>query len=347
MKRAVGAEWPRVLCPEPGCYPPAAAPRRTERVLHISRHAGQIGALGLDTVAAAYRQVCYLDKLAETTLDEACREAALIRPSLVVIQAQQAGVIEPEGIAVLRRCCAADAVIVNCDWDQHHESWEYQRAWFVELGRVIDASLVANTWHPYEYAARGVRHAGYLAIGVDPTMYSPPTVKRASLPPVLLANCVHPVHDRRTAIAHELLLRLGPLGLAIYGSGWSGLVAQIPVVGRDEADVHGSAPATICISARHDLARYTSDRLFRALASGGVAFVERIPDVEGLGLVDGVNCRLWSSLDELEALCLQNLAERDRQAMRAAAVELSRDHVWSARALELLAIVDTVREARR
>jgi hypothetical protein len=86
------------------------------------------------------------------------------------------------------------------------------------------------------------------------------------------------------------------------------------------------------------------------LSSGAVCLVERIPDYEGLGLIDGVNCALWRDWDDLKMMLAEivdwpNASEWYN--MRRAAVSLSADHTWQARMPELLACVYAVREARQ
>jgi hypothetical protein len=56
-----------------------------------------------------------------------------------------------------------------------------------------------------------------------------------------------------------------------------------------EATVYSSARAALSISIDNNIARYTSDRLIRMLCSGSLCLVERFPDCEGLGLVDGAD----------------------------------------------------------
>jgi len=305
--------------------------------------------LSLDTIASDYRMVYWPGRPRETVIAEILQEARDIRPSLVFIQVQGPGVLEPHDIERLRPLCDPSCVICNWDGDQHYEPRDPQRRWFVDLGRVCDAGLVVNTEHPAVYADLGVQHPGFFEIAVDPPVFHP-TAPAINVPPVvLLANATHQVHATRRGYVGSLDARLGPERFGVYGSGWEGLATgHNPLALTQESAVYSAARAALSISARNDLPRYTSDRLFRLLASGGVPVVERFPDCEGLGLIDGRNCILWSGEAGLHAALEGALAMQpgETQAMRDAASDLGHDHLWTQRVLELLALVDAVREAR-
>jgi hypothetical protein len=349
MIRRESSDWPHVLTPAPGCYPPAAPLRTNERVLHLAIYPHEPHArLALDTIATDYRMIYWPDARATLT-DTACALAQEIRPTVVFMQLQQGGVLEPHQVDAIRALCAPECVFIQWDGDQHHAPADPQRRWFVELGRVCDVSLVVNTSHPAEYAALGVRGAGFFEIAIDPTVFHP-TAPTSGVPPVVLLASHYGarMHTRRSAMILELAQHLGER-FGVYGYNWEGMPFGRPLLAQHhEAGVYAAAQAALSISIVNDLPRYTSDRLFRMLGSGAVCLVERFPDCEGLGLVDGVNCALWSGLDGLRAAvdAALELDDAKRLAMRDAAAALGREHTWNARMPELLAIVDAVRAAR-
>lgn len=346
MRRAAGPEWPRILNPAPGCYPPAAEHRATERVLHISMWPGLVGQLYLHTISTAHRMVFWPGKSPDAIAREACCAAREIRPTVVFMQLQTDGVLEPRHVSAIRACCDPSVVICNWDGDQHYEPGSPQREWFVRLGQVCDASLVVNTEHQETYARLGVRHPGFFEIAVDPTIFRPVPPADGVPPVVLLANGISQVHAGRMDHVHYLDRELGPQRFAVYGGGWETMGS-----GRCSLDLHQESPvyaaalASLSASARNDLPRYTSDRLFRLLASGGVPVVERFPDCEGLGLVDGKNCLLWSGVDGLMANihAALDMTEPVRRSMRQGAAELGLEHTWPSRLPEFLALIDAVR----
>jgi hypothetical protein len=350
VKREACADWPRVLCPAPGCYP-LASPRRTnERVLHLANSDHEeTCSLGFDSIASKYRRIFWPGVADGELVDVCCTAAQEIRPTIVFVNIQADDILCPQDIDAIRACCDPSVVIVNWDGDQHFEPDSPAREWFVDLGKSCDASLVVNTEHPAVYARLGVRHPGFLEASATPSLYHPTTPALGIPSIIFLGSGSHKVHARRTDIIREVARVYGPDRFAAYGLGWNGMAWGHAILSPEElSPAYYSADASLSISARNDLPRYTSMRLFFMLCSGAVSVVESFPDSEGLGLVHGVNCLLWTGMEELRgclrtALCMQ---EEERQAIRDAAVELGHDHTDPARMLELLAIVDAVRANR-
>jgi hypothetical protein len=409
--RRAGTNWPRIANPAIGCLPPIAAPRRAERVLHVSLtppHAdGRVHGLQrcLQSIATEFAEVYWptvtytiiteetvprarslFDDVAEdaptrvhdapatrfvngvfmnpgsvpttvlrTSAEPAILEAAgKLRPTLVFLQLQSQDPMTAESIVKLRELCAPDAVIVNWDGDQHYEPTAPERRWFVDIGRQCDASLLASSGFQDAYASLGVRHPGYLQCGIDPEVFHPAGPPQKPVPPlVLLANHYPHLNYSQRVRAVQTLSKQYKETFAVYGVGWRWVeqASCLPLVDEYESSaVYSAARGSVSISIRNDLARYTSDRLFRALAAGAIVLFERVPDWEGLGLEDGGNCLCWTGMDELMKVSERALAMPDSEAraMRSAAVELgARTHNWQTRSLELLAIVDAIREERR
>lgn len=348
------------LVPAVGCLPMArediTAPK--ERVLHIAlrdTREQQPGlARALRSIADGYAEVDWVqcEKIGPHSLDGAILGCVKrMRPTLVFMQLQRKSPVTTHLIANLRALCDPSVVIVNWDGDQHYEAMAPERAWFRELGAVCDTSLVVNTAHPELYARAGVRNPGYLQIGIDPLLYHPQVVPTPNTPAtVMLASAYggYPAYERRRAIVATLEKCYGAGAFGVYGSGWSGPSAR-PFLNQDhEAGVYSAALAAVSMSIRADLPRYSSDRLFRALASGAYVLVERFPDMEGLGLVDEVNCRAWTGWAELERHIIDAEPRYSWYArIRSAGAELARTyHTWEARMPELLYVVDTVRASR-
>lgn len=396
MKRAASSDWPHVLTPEVGCYPPAVPLRNNERVLHIAIYSGpankNIFRSIVESIDRDYREVCWrkYDSLGDK-LRAAQSAAKELHPTIVFMQIQRPGAFTPEMVQAIRPLCAPNVVICDWDGDQHHEPADAERQWFNELGRVCDTSLVCNTEHPKVYAELGVNHPGYLQAAMDPYMFLPTLPAAGVAPIVMLARGGAPVHERRTSLTLRLMELLGPDVFSVYGfdchtkpkpiqpavrlwnephsitrtpahahhythylSVSSSRLAKIPgskpvIAVEDSSAIYCAAKAAVSISARGDLPRYTSSRLLRILASGTVALTEYFPDYEGLGLIDGVNCRIWKDAEEVVPIADDLLSGNNEgywDSMRAAALALSKDHMWDARMPEFLAVVDAVRGQR-
>lgn len=354
--RRACSNWPVVMCPAPGCLPPTAAVRHDERVLHLAnRHLDdtydEVGR-ALRMLAgsdAEYRQVRFMpDSYPDA---EAFEAAVAIKPTVIFMHPQCESVITPDVVEDLRPLCDPGCVIVQWTGDQHYEPAEEGQRWFVELGRVCDASLVVNTKHPSEYAELGVRHPGFLEVGIDEGLWTPATPTPNTPPVVCLANEYSQFNYATRNHAFASIASAFPGSFAVYGTGWEEQ-ASIPfrpyLNNEDVPGVYSAARAVISSSIRSDLPRYTSNRLFFALGCGAVILVERFPDYEGIGLIDGHNCLVWRGENELHSHLERILRTRpeDWLAMRAAARELGMANSWSVRMGELQCIVDTIRGDR-
>lgn len=356
-ERMQSVEWPRLLLPAAGQMPPWRAPRIEERVLHLAlrdyreRQPGL--ATALQSIATAYADVDWQAVAQRDGLGAVApavvAAAMAIRPTLVFLQLQLENVLTPADILALRRACDPSAVIISWDGDQHHEPEDRERGWYVNVGRVCDASLLVSTGLADRYASLGVVRPGYLNFGVDGAIYRP-TTPREGTPGVVFLAANYPhirAYDRRVEAVRMLTKQLGP-AFGVYGNGWQEFAAGHPWLRQDEeAEIYSAAKLAISISIRNDLPRYTCDRPFRAMASGCVTLIERFPDCGALGFEDGVNCFLWSEQDELLSL-VRRLLDADLGSVRRAAAELVREcHTWQARMGELEATVDAIREDRK
>lgn len=355
--RRAGADWPRLLVPAPGYLSPTAPLRSDERVLHIALRNATDKQEGLDralrSIASEYRDVswtAYSPEVRGYAILDAARE---IKPTLVFMQLH-CPVLDAGGIRMLRDLCDPNVVIVNWDGDQHYQPHDIERQWFVEIGREERvASLVVNTRHPAEYAAMGVRHPGFLGVGIDQRVWCPVTPTPGTPEVVFLANFYQSwgsKYKQRLKIVTNMI-RTWPNSFALYGVGWEsvmhGQCTRPFLSNHEEAGVYSGARAALSISICNDLERYTSNRLFYGLASGAIMLVEAFPDVEGLGVEDGRNAFLWRTWDDLAGLVQHTIgpwcASEEQRQMRRAARELGLLHSWDAHMPELLAIVDAVR----
>ena len=345
-------DWPTILNPAPGCFPPACESIRTERVLHLACGGDQSDALSRALASLGPLWTVRWNEAKPLAVQDAIGKAAREHwPTLVVMQIQRGGSpLTPAYVADLRTICAPECVIVNFDGDVYQAPGEDGRRWFVDLGRVCDASLLVTTSWQAELAAAGVRHPGFLGVGVDADLYKPVGDCHDVPPIVALANGHgprYPLYAHRDDLFARVATRW-PGRFRLYGSGWerSTLPASERLGSAMEAATYSSAGAALCISMRSDLARYTSDRLIRCLCSGGVPVVEAFPDMAGLGLQCGINCLSFTDWAGLQATIECVLGWLDLVTIRQEARELGLRHSWLAHMPELRAIVEAVREAR-
>ena len=359
MRRAACAEWPRILNPAPGCFPPAAPLRQDERVLHVALHPDadltQVLPRAFAKIASAYGRVDW--QRADTSpggLAQALEsEARRIRPTLVWMQMQGPSSLDEDTIKIMRRESAPLCVMMQWDGDLYYQPANSERSWFIDLGRLLDASLTSETHFQEEYARRGVKRPGFLEIGMDGKVFLPHPEIEASARVVFLGSYYRRFahgYVMRSAVVGSMSQTYGPERFSVHGTGWGeNCCVHAPIQPYYEPAVYANAAAAISTSIYSHITRYTSDRLFRMLCAGALSLVERFPDFEGLGLVDGENCLMWSTLEELhthvDAVLANPNAPRWRE-MRTAAGELGKFHTWDARMPELLAIVDAIRSDR-
>jgi hypothetical protein len=354
VERGVCAEWPEILCPAPGRSLPVADTGKSELALVASAGIAQQGPVhaamlrAFNTVMRGARGFDFSlvggGENAEQSME---REIEEIRPTVLWMHIQYGPSPVSSGfIERVRRQYGLTVVV--WDGDQHFEPDARERSWFIELGRVCDISLVKNTLHPYQYREYGVRHPGCLEQGVDTKTMRPYELEFTGPWPdvVMLAN-EYPSkeYEHRDAFLWELRKHYGTR-FGLFGRGWAPeMMAAAPALNDHAAVVYSRSKASLSLSIRNDLPRYTSIRAMDIIASGGVALIERFPDCEGLGFVDGVNCFLWDGMEELESriewVCAQPRAALN--PVRCAARELSLEHSWEMHVRKLLAMVNAVR----
>lgn len=284
----------------------------------------------------------------------ACRELC---PTIIFAQIQTGGVFDPLDVAEWRRHMPPEGVIIQWNGDLRELASHPSMAWQVALGRVMDATLVTNTNDPEWLAAQGVPGAGYLQIGYDPVIYDPnaPPAENYPFAVFLGSNYQTLGYDAplRAELAEKLYVALdGDFGC--YGFAWEGPWANPRVLQHEEAPIYRGAELAVGLSLHNDIARYTSDRTFRALGSGAVYAIKRFPDMDGLGLVDGGNCWVWDTVDDLVKLVKEYWDEREEEGfflgrynMRESAYRLAVEHhTWDVRMGELAAIVLDIRRRR-
>lgn len=326
-----------------------------ERVLHIAlRVAGDPQAAlerALRSIASEYAEVVWTQTPREELADRIGSVAYALRPTLVFAQIQTAGVLSPAIAYRLRKFGSPECVLVQWDGDQHHEPGDPERQWFIDLGREFDASLICNTRYPKAYSKMGVRRCGYLQIGVDVDIWKP-TQHAPNTPEIVMLASDYPHlsgYDRRVDICRKLTAAF-PERFAVYGHGWRRPdVASRPFLEHaQEAPVLSAAKAVLSMSIRNDLPHYTSDRLFRCLASGALTLVEEFPGYADLGLEHERNCLLWRTWADLQPQVVRALLGYPQQAeIRAAARGLAVvRHTWDARMSELLELVERIRKER-
>lgn len=359
VRQPAATEWPNLYIPRPGQAPrrsPARAGGRL-RVLHATL---ATEAEPLTALQEALSAIGPADHVRWASLGPRGMLAAVAerKPDLLFAQVQTHSFwSEPDFLRQLRAAAGPDCTLVHWTGDVRTAEAEPVERWLVPMGQVFDLMLADNTTYPRKLKAeeRVPAACGYLGCGIDPNLnrWRPRDVEVPELGHVVFlgTNYTQLDHGARS----ELLERVAKhVRLRVYGNGWerSALAKQAhPFVSQEQAArVMRAARVTIATSLFHDLGRYSSDRLKRALCAGAVVAVRAFPDMHGLGLKDLHNCLIWDSpealLELLKIWTAEDLAER-RFAIRVQAAELARKRfTWPRVIEELLAIVRDYRERR-
>jgi hypothetical protein len=353
---AMGPNGRSAYLPMFGEEPPRAEPDGSERILHVGYVAGDDWRRGLrpeiGRLGSSSSHLCWAGLFNGLGAEGAAREllsAMRVVPwTVVLVHAHRKGGVPASLLRGMRE--AADPGCVFAAWCGDVEadaSEERSRPWMVELAQALDLFLFDDCTEPLRLVQEGACDTGYLPCGYDPAefSYSDTGMEREC---VLFTGSWRP--GERADLVEGLSVVLGDQVVA-YGKGWveRGVVpgARPPVPRKDAAHLYGTAMLTLCQS-MHDggpspLDRYASDRLRRVMAAGGVALVRGFPGMDGLGLVHGENCLVWSSEQELVALCVEWMgkgreADRERVRRAAAAHAMSR-WTWRHHAERLLSLV--------
>jgi len=324
----------------------------SERLLHVALRTPferqPALAAALKSIApGGYGEIDWqVEKAAGRLLTALKAKTESLRPTVVFMQLQCPDVVTPSIGQVLRGLADPSCVFISWDGDIREDPGHPKREWFSDLGKELDISLITNTTQLEGYRALGGRY-DYLQIGVDTDIYkpSPPT---PGTPEIVLLASRYDTHDRRNKLAEALYGRYGDR-FAVYGHGWGGRPFGRPMLKQtEEAGVYSAARCAISMSIRNDLAHYSSDRLFRALCSGGMALVEHFPQIQDLlPSASMTSWLIWDGQENLFGLVKSVLEHPFSEDERQAGAEMSRKmHSWQARMPELLRYVNEARKNR-
>lgn len=354
------SRWTRIaaLDPNPGSLPARRVPR-PERVLHwhlwtaddpqssMSAALRSMGTAGhacipWTTMSAAERGRSFV---------EAARQ---LRPTVAFLQLQARDAVPVEALRAMRMAKEHDPSLVlvvwsgdigpgKGPWAGSGDDWQFQ------IAREVDLMLFTGTGQVQRLRERGMVNAAYLQIGFDTDRYHPGHDdgygSKHSL--VFMGQNYGPQFDRvpdsdaqlrRDAVA--ALRRVQ--GFVAYGSGFGPSMAQI-----EAGSAYRSSSLAMSISLTSRLARYTSDRMIRSMASGCPTLVKHFDDMDGLGLAHRENCLVWHDTHDLVEQAQHWLDPQRREDLRAigraGAKLMHSEHTWAVRMHELSALLAAVR----
>ena len=116
------------------------------------------------------------------------------------------------------------------------------------------------------------------------------------------------------------------------------VLAGTGIIMEDYRDAYNQALISVCRSIKGDLAQ----RVFETAAMGCIILSDRVPDMDKLGMVEGVHCVGYETAEEATAKALEivNDWEPERvKAMIGASLEWVKPHTWDARCQTILEVM--------
>jgi hypothetical protein len=354
------------LDPEFGHASWRTSPTQIERVLHVhlgtpeEPQASLCRALASLAATDGYRCVEWtvldtLQKRHQAVVDAASQ----LRPTLIFLQLQRPNVLSPSTVAEARKAAGTHNLVViswcgdvggsNGPYRSHDDRWAY------DMAVQCDLMLYSSMSQVRAHRSRAMHNAAYLQIGYDEDRYfeGPDDEYGSHFDVVFLGTKYHDTQRSvltgqesglRRVIAETMRSRLGER-FGLFGHGWGGGVAHLPA--GQSGDTYRRAHFALSISLCSVLERYSSDRLFRALACGTSVLLKAFDDWPSFGLQHGENLLVWESVDEAMALVDEWLNPARRSQLREIGrrgARLAREHhSWGIRMQELYPFVMVMR----
>jgi hypothetical protein len=353
---SVQQRWSRIESVDPvvGVVPPRA-PLKPEKLLHwqLWTHEDPQTDMvqGLKKLGSAGHECIKWTNMPVTERGRQFVEAMRsLRPTVAFLQCQDAHAVPVDAVRAAREDPDRDPSLVLCLWNgdigPNKGPWENtQDQWQHAMAKHADLMLFTGTGQVAVQRQRGMQNAAYLQIGYDTDRYflGRPEDYGTKHQIVFVGN-------RYGSQFSGMQLRVQIVdalrrfkGFTPYGAGFGATLPQAA-----SGDVYRKSLIAVSASLEDSLGRYTSDRLFRALACGCAVFVKRFEDMEGLGLKDKENCIVWETVSQLVEL-IQMWSPRREELLeigRNGAALASTLHTWDVRMEELQALLNAVRKQR-
>ena len=357
------------LDPVYGHAPWRASPTVAERVLHVH----------LSTPEEPQRSLCLA--LASLAIPGACRRvdwttlasapqrqravveaAAEHRPTLVFMQLQSPGVLAAEAVAAMRRAATTPELVVVC-WcgdvgGVNGPGPDAASRWAFAMAEQCDLMLYTSMSQVRAHRSHGMHNAAYLQIGFDEDRYheGPDAGYGSRHDIVFLGNRYDPsgwgsLPGEEAGLRNTVVERMRALHkerFGLYGASWGAPVS--PLAPALSGDAYRSSRLAMSVSVTSRLERYSSDRLFRALACGTPVLLKSFDDWPSFGLADKDNVLCWDTPDQAVDLAQRWLTAPNQAALRAIGrrgAQLAREHHgWGTRMQELFPLLMAARGQR-
>lgn len=258
-----------------------------------------------------------------------------IKPDIIFFQYQQPDVI-PASVYHKLKSDNPDAWIVNYTGDVRHPLPQH----YIDTGKIIDCTLFCNMTDVWEARGQGVT-SEYLQYGIDPEIYFPSESQSNTPEIVFLGNNYEnqfPLSIQRKQMVNFLKKEYGTR-FGVYGTNWKEHeTGNLMGNQKGEADIYRACKIAINFS-HFDYERYSSDRMYRAMASGALCMTHRYAGIH-LDFESGENVVAWDTFEHLKFQIDYYLANEDqrKQIAKAGCELVHTTHTFDAMTANLLNI---------
>lgn len=209
--------------------------------------------------------------------------------------------------------------------------------WLYDVAKIVSHSFFSNSRDVYESYAAGCKNVSHMHSSCDMSVYANEQNQSKILDVCFVgnrydqSNLNFPLADMRESMVEILKKEYGPRFCA-YGLGRPGGIVAAEV----EAKIYNCSKIAIAQNNFY-LDNYTSDRLWKIMASGCFCLTAYFPGIENL-FQRGVHLDWFSTLDEMLELCDRYLAANDkRKEIADAGMNCVRSqHNWTMRVSQML-----------
>lgn len=219
-------------------------------------------------------------------------EVEQFKPDIVFCQIQSSEILDHHTFSRLGQL----AFTVNYTFDIRSKE---QTEWMYEIGPYIGLTCFSNLNDVIEYSKRGYDNAMCLHSSADTDVYKPAEVPVNKHGIVFIGNnfkntlMPFPKSEQRVEMVNSLQEKFGN-EFSAYGLGWGNGMAYTP----NEVILYQHAAIAIN-QTNYDATNYTSDRLWRILATGCLCLTEYFEGIENI-FENHVELAWWKSLGDLK-----------------------------------------------
>lgn len=278
----------------------------------------------------------------ETMQKMLVKEAEDMKPDLIWMQVQVSDIIDAETFKALSKI----AFTVNYTFDIRHKE---QTEWLYNLVPHIGLMCFSNQRDVDECKSRGYNNVMVLQSSVDMDVYKP---NRFAYTPNFVSfigtnfaatNMPFPQSDERVEMVDRLRKRFGK-SFDVWGRGWGESQSTFP---GQEAKIYDTSLMGINHNNFNE-ELYTSDRLWRIMASGVMCLTSYFKGLETL-FTRGKDIDWWETLDELEEKIDYYFSNPDEAANIAfnGCWNVRANHKWENRIMQMRAFIESMGFGRK